>query len=341
MGWLAGYAYRSAISIAHTVDGAQTAYQNTWTINKAAGVNAAGVLYLGGLALAWPNDIRFTESDGTTTDSFYRRFSDANTGTWLQKADIPASGNWTGYIYWGKTSDTDASSISGCFGVGNADDFEWGVDEESVVDNLGNITWGPGSTAAVLDTARYKYGSKSMRISRIAGTNGYVDWSTTPLISKACGWYVYKEDAPASGVNYGGVSKRVSLNWRADDWISYYDGSEKNVKYIAPNQWLKIELTNINLAAGTFDIWLNDIKEKAGATMFNAGSGNTWEPGTVTANGNVWFDNVMLRTWTANEPVVGTPGATEYAPKGGSKFLSVGRERDPRRMIFHKTLKLK
>lgn len=99
MSWLAGYGYRKAITINGSIDGAQANYQMMLAIVK-------------GSHLSWPYDVRFTKSDGVTLLDFWREEYDATDGTWWVEFDtIPiAPGTATFYMYYGKVSDTDASS---------------------------------------------------------------------------------------------------------------------------------------------------------------------------------------------------------------------------------------
>ena len=117
MGTLAGWAYRKAITVAHTADGAQTDYQVKLSVVKGSGADSTGVVYLGSHALNWPTDILFTEADGTTSVAgMWREESDATDGTWWLNVDVPAHpDDWTGYIYYGKVDAADASSGANTF----------------------------------------------------------------------------------------------------------------------------------------------------------------------------------------------------------------------------------
>lgn len=81
------------------------------TIVKDGTEDSAGIVGLEGDALNWPNDIRFTKSDGTTLLDFYRFESDAADGTWYVEIDgIDAENNISIYIHYGDADATDASS---------------------------------------------------------------------------------------------------------------------------------------------------------------------------------------------------------------------------------------
>lgn len=65
------------ISIPSSVDGELTNYQLQITIVKGSGSNSGSAIYLDDDAKNWPDDIRFTSSDGTTLIDFWREESDA------------------------------------------------------------------------------------------------------------------------------------------------------------------------------------------------------------------------------------------------------------------------
>jgi hypothetical protein len=116
MGELAGFAYRKAITVNHTDDGAQTNYQMKLTVNHGDGADATGLVYLNHHALNWPTDIQITASDGTTVVDFWREESDATDGTWwIECPSIAAGSTWTGYIYYGDADATDASNMANTF----------------------------------------------------------------------------------------------------------------------------------------------------------------------------------------------------------------------------------
>ncbi len=66
MAWLAGYKYRKQITIDGSTVGEQTDYNLKLTVHKAANSDLDDNVYLENHSETWPNDIRFTKSDGTT-----------------------------------------------------------------------------------------------------------------------------------------------------------------------------------------------------------------------------------------------------------------------------------
>jgi len=132
--WLPGYTYRQQFTINHTDDGAQTNYQMKLAIVKGIGTTSAGTLYLQNLALNYPYDFRITKSDGLTLLDNWREEYDTTDGTWWIEFDsIPAHpNNGTFYVYWGKTSDTDASNGDNTFPI--FDHFDGTLTDDWIVD---------------------------------------------------------------------------------------------------------------------------------------------------------------------------------------------------------------
>ena len=110
MGWLPGYRYRVKIPVNATAAGAQTNFQMSLNIVKGTGTNVAGTIYLNNRSKNWPDDIRFTGSNGITLLTFWREESDATDGVWWVKVpSIPASGKVNVYLYYGKSGGSDTS----------------------------------------------------------------------------------------------------------------------------------------------------------------------------------------------------------------------------------------
>jgi hypothetical protein len=116
-GWLSDYGYRKQITINGSTAGSQTNYQMKLTVNRGTGSDSGGTVYLNDNALDWPNDIRFTKSDGTSALDYWLEKSDANTATvWIEFDSLPASPTTANfYIYYGKTGAGSASSGDNTF----------------------------------------------------------------------------------------------------------------------------------------------------------------------------------------------------------------------------------
>lgn len=63
--WLTGYDYRKQVAINGSTAGAQTQYQLLLNVHQGVGVDSGNDVYIGE-QVSFPNDVRFTESDGAT-----------------------------------------------------------------------------------------------------------------------------------------------------------------------------------------------------------------------------------------------------------------------------------
>jgi hypothetical protein len=83
------------------------------------GGDAGGIVYAENKCTNWPNDVRFTKSDGTTLLDFWREESDATDGTWWIEVDsIPAHpDDATIYVHVGDADAADASSGANTFPI--------------------------------------------------------------------------------------------------------------------------------------------------------------------------------------------------------------------------------
>ena len=101
MGWLNGYGYRKRIPITGQA-GAGTDYQVQLEVHSDSGSDSNGVVYLGGNCQDFPNDIRFTDDDGTTElDHWLEEIGGDNEAIfWIEIQDDLGS-NQDFYIYYG------------------------------------------------------------------------------------------------------------------------------------------------------------------------------------------------------------------------------------------------
>jgi type III secretion system FlhB-like substrate exporter len=112
MALLSGYSYRKRITIAGS-SGAGTGYQVLLKIGESAGSSGAD-FHLEGHALNFPNDLRFTSSDGTTQYSYWIESIEGTSpnrliNVWV-KIDDSLDTNTDIYVYYGKSGDTSVSN---------------------------------------------------------------------------------------------------------------------------------------------------------------------------------------------------------------------------------------
>lgn len=108
-GWLTGYAYRKNHTI-NSASGAGTNYQVCIKVYSGSGTDGTetvyeatcGKVYLNNHASNWPNDIRFTGSDGTTLLYNWKETSDSSSAVFLGKSSRrPGRGKQSNlYLLW-------------------------------------------------------------------------------------------------------------------------------------------------------------------------------------------------------------------------------------------------
>lgn len=350
MGVLSGWAYRKAITINHTDDGAQTNYQMPLQIIKGVGVDFIGTMYLNNHCLNWPIDILITKADGTTVvgADFYRVEYDAVDGAWWLEADsIPDGGIWTGFVYYGKLDAADASSLVNTFGVGMAEDFEWGANGDNLSTNGGNVTWTvsvPGTSTIKISTAQCYSGSRSALFHR-GNTNCEAKFTKAAGADYAVLYRIRKDGAAQDSFYHGNGTKGVNPSYLADESMQYYDGSMHSAQSgVTADEWHLVELNNFNWTAYTWDYWIDGVKKVSGATCYPGFASNGIAVWVGETAGDFYLDSILIRKWTTNEPTWGANGLEE-ALGGGiivvrNKLISIGRE-PIKRMKFNNTLKLK
>jgi hypothetical protein len=96
--------------------GAGTNYQVKVVVHSGSGTDDGENVYLNGHPANWPNDIRFTDDDGSTELGYWMADSDANTATfWVKVADDLGTADRTIWIYYGNSgagSNSDFSSVT-------------------------------------------------------------------------------------------------------------------------------------------------------------------------------------------------------------------------------------
>jgi hypothetical protein len=117
--------YRKRIPITGA-SGAGTNYQVLLEVNSGTGADSAGVVYLNGKALDFPDDLRFTDSDGITKIPYW---IDTVLSTltknycWVRVSDDLSSGTQYIYIYYGRSGVSSLSSGIDTFNF--YDDFNY------------------------------------------------------------------------------------------------------------------------------------------------------------------------------------------------------------------------
>lgn len=311
MGWLSGYAYRAKIPCTATTAGAQTDYAKKLAVIKGAGSNSAGTIYLNNHALNWPNDIRFTKSDGNTTLDHYREEYDATDGTWWIELDsIAASGDTDFYIYYGKSSDSDGSNGDNTFIF--FDDFESGnLNKWTTV----NASWSAQNSVKAEGSYAAKgiYNAAHNLAKTISPGKSILIHSKTRADTVSWGFYPVFLNAPTAGF--------IDALAFYSGYFKYHNGAYVNLPTTTAyslSTWYDAD-TAIDYVNQLFRWWING-DSKGSATLKNtAGAivGTTDFPNTVycladSGGGGVgYIDQYWVRAYAYPEPEWATPSSEE------------------------------
>jgi len=131
MSWLSGYAYRKKV----TISGSSGAGEN-YQVKLSIGSSSGGDFHLEGHCVDFPNDIRFTDDDGTTLlDYWIEDASEDPITVWVEVRDN-LDNNVDIHVYYGKSGDSSASDGDATFLF--FDDFsnagEWEVSDGISID---------------------------------------------------------------------------------------------------------------------------------------------------------------------------------------------------------------
>jgi hypothetical protein len=179
VGWLTGWSYRRPVTIDNTNN------SNTLTDYQVLVVVDTASLIQQGKMQVDCDDIRFTDSDGTTLLPYWIEgpINASNTKIWVKVPSIPASGTKTIYLYYGQPNAQSESSIANTF----IREIDGGrplrlcvpMDEGSgstVYDQSGNNFNG------TIYGATWTHGRYGNALS-FDGVDDYVDFGTAPSLS--------------------------------------------------------------------------------------------------------------------------------------------------------------
>jgi len=106
--------FAKVLYISGSPDGTQTNYQMKLIINRGAGTDSAGTIYLNNNSLNWPYDIKFTNADGVVLDYWRESYDTAQQIVWIEVDKIFTVGE-TIHVNYGKADETDKSNGDNTF----------------------------------------------------------------------------------------------------------------------------------------------------------------------------------------------------------------------------------
>lgn len=237
-------------------------------------------------------DIRFTDSDGSTILNYWMDRSQSVNGSYYYFfVRLPVLENKTIYAYYGNWELYTTSNGSLTFP--SFSDFE-GVKESFWTTTAG--TWSVDNKQA------YSYNYSYNATGTTPSMNTANLTATFPIIVEGS---FRSSDVGAAGGSCGFAVTNTTHNvwWtqlRADH-VQYYDTDYRDVSAAVDNTWYKLKL--VLKPGASYDIYVDDVLEKADANYRVANATNmvtTYVQGFTSANNFV--DRIFSRSYLATEP---------------------------------------
>ena len=298
MGWLSGYSYRKKVTISGS-SGAGTNYQVKLSIGSSSG----GDFHLEGHCEDFPNDIRFTDDDGTTLlDYWIEDPSEDPITVWVKVQDNLDS-DVDIYVYYGKSGDSSASDGEATF-PDFFDDFEGtSLDSDKWDINLGT----PSVNNSILDLtsddrittdnaifttnralrARLKIAALSDKDCVWGGVTAYANWDNVAVFRTY-------EDSQEGGT----WTSKNDVDEKQTAW-DYVTGTYKTYDIIR-NGTTSVIFKEDEVTQATHSNQVPDASQKV--LLFTATSDEL----------NV--DWILIRKYTSPEPSFSSAGSEEEAP---------------------------
>ena len=332
MAFLAGYSYRKIIPLTGET-GAGTDYQRLIKVG-AADAATGDNLHVEGNATDFPNDIKFTDNDGSTKLSYYIERTvgagdSAVAHCWVKVTDDLDS-NQNIYIYYGKPGDSDESDADAVFLFGETfDDLNTGV---ALAGQGGWVTAG-GTPGNLTVEANGLYGANNVENTKNGNANAYHTFAATDDVRLIFHIKTSDDGNATSPALALADDATVKVRFEADisgDYV-YYDSGATTVNILAnytANNWYRLEVeVRADTDAGNWRYIANPNAINGSGTF----AGDDSQFGTWTTinriliytdvSENVLFDSILIAksTGTGSEPVFGTVGDEEIwvtAPLG-------------------------
>ncbi len=327
-GWLGTYTYRQDITVAKTTT--RTNYPIAFTVHKGTGTTSDEDIYLNDSSLSWPgsipNDVRFTQADGTTEIDYYIQEGAATVTQaviWVEFPTISSSPT-TYYIYYGRAGDTTTSNIQNTFAYG--EDFE----DYTVATLIGQDGWaeyrtGHSGTIEIADDGGDRgisvtYGANAHHAAAIDSSVGY---SYMTWVKRTSGDQALWVNLKSSAVDYtepNGAMAGYSIAWAAyaNTYHRMAEGDDSTVTWLTSQVAGSMATNDFHLLDfryyGTSTLkGFDDGTEKLSATDSTYTTRSHIGIGTGQNSGNTFFISwVAVRKYDAETITYGggTPGGT-------------------------------
>lgn len=331
MAWLTGYTYRKKITLSGS-SGAGTGYQVLIKVGESSGSSGANI-HLEGHALNFPNDIRFTASDGETQYNYWIEYVEGTNPNrvawiWVKVADSLDS-DLDIYIYYGKAGDTSASNV-----VATMDKYEgfesgtFGLFSKSYPPTSG-ISWS-------VVTEKAKDGAYSLKVNDTTSSNSsfrYCDAYTffSDYHRRIVGWRL-DQNCSGGGLDfyyaYGNTLKIVlGMNTSMNVFTYMNDSNLVNtgVNY-QKDQWYRFEAM---LQPSAYSLTIRDAAYNVLVQVSNVTYCSISAPysdvacySSIINVGTGYFDHIWSAKYVYPEPSVQTAGSEETPSMPVAKFFS-------------------
>lgn len=163
------------------------------------------------------------------------------------------------------------------------DNFEWGANGDHIHDSGGGVTWTTSATPPVISTDRAYSGTRSAKWSGSASQ--YIQCAKPAGYGYDIHVRYYK---PTGGgtlrpIQHGNATHRFRIMVLGTGRIgAYADGVPINYYNLhSLDAWHKLSVKDINWAAATYSIYVDDLLEAAGCPMEVSGAINNLYQGTT------------------------------------------------------------
>ncbi len=324
--WLAGYDHRKPLAINAGVN-AGTGYQIQVRVGESSG--AAGFdLHLGGRALNFPNDVRFTDNDGTTGLGHWLESTTGSapnrTATFWVKVNDDLNSSQSIFTYYRKSADASGSNGDATFSFfddfpgASIDGAKWITDNATGWSVTGGELRGTNTSGRIRSQTAFNSGvileTKYRSVTR--PTNGNMALGFWASTSDSFGWLNH----PASG---GGDYMRINSGWTGI-------ANECNVPVIARMTVRATQVDFLVTRQDTGAVWHDRPNNNSTVSNERIALGHRYDNSNLNQTYNAFWDWVRVRKNADTTPVLGAAGAeqnniptvTLTAPANGSQVVS-------------------
>lgn len=321
--WLTGYNYRKSLAINAGV-GAGTSYQIQVRVGESS-VSTGYDLHAGGNALNFPNDVRFTDEDGTTNLGHMLESTTGSppnrTATFWVKINDNLDSSQSILAYYGKSADTSASNGDNTFSFyddfagGSINGAKWITDNATGWSVSGGELRGQNTNGRIRSQTAFNSGvileTKYRAVSR--AFNGHM----------ALGFYTNAGDNFGWMNGSGGDFMRVNGTWTGI-------GNECVVPVIAR---VTARATQVDLYVYRQDtgvVWHDRPNNTSTVSNERIALGLRYDNSATNQSYDAYWDWVRVRKYADTTPTLGAAGTQQAyipivaltAPANGSQVAS-------------------